>query len=108
MRKSQTRIEHEDAKLSNDPLKLEYEDYLRNQRGLSERTIYHCWRFADRFRHQLLRAFGRSDMRQVQNTSSGPCMSSTSPLRSDLGLAHGDVYRFVTLSRPRIFSICIS
>jgi hypothetical protein len=38
MRKSQTRIEHEDAKLSNDPLKLEYEDYLRNQRGLSERT----------------------------------------------------------------------
>ena len=49
MRKSQTGIEREDAKSSNDPLKLEYEDYLRNQRGLSERTIYHCWRFADRF-----------------------------------------------------------
>jgi site-specific recombinase XerD len=49
MIKSKSRIEHEDAKLSNDPLKLEYEDYLRNQRGLSERTIYHCWRFADRF-----------------------------------------------------------
>jgi len=30
-------------------LKTEYEDYLRHQRGLSERTIYHCWRFADRF-----------------------------------------------------------
>jgi len=30
-------------------LRREYEDYLRNQRGLSERTIYHCWRFADRF-----------------------------------------------------------
>ena len=30
-------------------LKLEYEEYLRNQRGLSERSIYHCWRFADRF-----------------------------------------------------------
>jgi site-specific recombinase XerD len=30
-------------------LKTEYEDYLRCQRGLSERTIYHCWRFADRF-----------------------------------------------------------
>jgi hypothetical protein len=28
---------------------LEYEEYLRNQRGLSERSIYHCWRFADRF-----------------------------------------------------------
>src|SRR5258708_17217094 len=49
VRKSQTRIEQDDAKLSNDPLKLEYEDYLRRQRGLSERTIYHCWRFADRF-----------------------------------------------------------
>jgi len=49
MRNSKTRIEHEDAKLSNDPLKLEYEDCLRNQRGLSELTIYHCWRFADRF-----------------------------------------------------------
>ena len=30
-------------------LKAEYEGYLRHQRGLSERTIYHCWRFADRF-----------------------------------------------------------
>jgi hypothetical protein len=49
MRKSQARIEREDVKSSNDPLKMEYGDYLRNQRGLSERTIYHCWRFADRF-----------------------------------------------------------
>ena len=32
-------------------LKLEYEDYLRNQRGLSEKSIYDCWRFADRFLH---------------------------------------------------------
>lgn len=32
-----------------DRLRLEYEEYLRVQRGLSERTIYHCWRFADRF-----------------------------------------------------------
>jgi integrase/recombinase XerD len=30
-------------------LKAEYEEYLRFQRGLSERSIYHCWRFADRF-----------------------------------------------------------
>ena len=49
MIKSQVGIEREDAKSSNDPLKLEYEDYLRNQPGLSEMTIYHCWRFADRF-----------------------------------------------------------
>jgi integrase/recombinase XerD len=30
-------------------LKSEYENYLRHQRGLSDRTIYHCWRFAERF-----------------------------------------------------------
>ena len=30
-------------------LRQEYEKYLRQQRGLSERTIFHCWRFADRF-----------------------------------------------------------
>jgi hypothetical protein len=30
-------------------LRCDYEDYLRRQRGLSERTIGHCWRFADRF-----------------------------------------------------------
>jgi len=30
-------------------LKLEYEDYLRNQRGLNEKSVYDCWRFADRF-----------------------------------------------------------
>src|ERR1035437_4383064 len=30
-------------------LKQEYETYLRRQRGLSERTIFHSWRIADRF-----------------------------------------------------------
>ena len=30
-------------------LKRTYEEYLRRQRGLSERTIFHCWRIADRF-----------------------------------------------------------
>jgi site-specific recombinase XerD len=30
-------------------LRREYEEYLRRQRGLSERTIPHCWRLADRF-----------------------------------------------------------
>lgn len=30
-------------------LRRSYEEYLRHQRGLSERTIFHCWRFADRF-----------------------------------------------------------
>ena len=30
-------------------LKGDYENYLRRQRGLSERTIFHSWRLADRF-----------------------------------------------------------
>jgi site-specific recombinase XerD len=30
-------------------LKRDYEEYLRRQRGLSERTIFHSWRIADRF-----------------------------------------------------------
>jgi integrase/recombinase XerD len=30
-------------------IRRDYEQYLRRQRGLSERTIYHCWRLADRF-----------------------------------------------------------
>lgn len=30
-------------------LRGDYEDYLVRQRGLSQRTIFHAWRFADRF-----------------------------------------------------------
>ena len=30
-------------------LRRDYEDYLRRHRGVSDRTIVHCWRFADRF-----------------------------------------------------------
>ena len=39
-------------------LRHDYEEYLRHQRGLSERTIIHCWRFADRF---LAFRFGQGD-----------------------------------------------
>jgi site-specific recombinase XerD len=39
-------------------LRHDYEDYLRRQRGLSERTIGHCWRFADRF---LVFRFGEGE-----------------------------------------------
>jgi site-specific recombinase XerD len=35
--------------IARDALRRDYEDYLRRQLGLSEETIYHCWRFADRF-----------------------------------------------------------
>lgn len=37
------------AEIARAELKRDYESYLRCQRGLSERTIFHCWRFADRF-----------------------------------------------------------
>lgn len=39
-------------------LRHDYEDYLRHQRGLSERTIVHCWRLTDRF---LAFHFGQGD-----------------------------------------------
>jgi integrase/recombinase XerD len=32
-----------------EPLRAEYEEYLRNQRGLTENSIYHYWRLTDRF-----------------------------------------------------------
>lgn len=48
-------------------LKREYEDYLRRQRGLSERTIFHSWRVADRF---LEFRFGTGIVELSQLTSS--------------------------------------
>jgi integrase/recombinase XerD len=44
--------------IAREALHREYEDYLRRQRGLSERSIYHCWRLADRF---LDHRFGDQD-----------------------------------------------
>jgi integrase/recombinase XerD len=35
--------------IARETLRLDYENYLRRQRGLSDRSIYHCWRLADRF-----------------------------------------------------------
>ena len=49
MRKPEAHRNRAASNAADERLKLEYEDYLRNQRGLSERSIYHCWRFADRF-----------------------------------------------------------
>lgn len=45
--------------LAHATLRGDYENYLRRQRGLSERTIGHCWRFADRF---LDFRFGKADV----------------------------------------------
>jgi integrase/recombinase XerD len=40
-------------------LRRDYEAYLRDRRGLSKETIYHCWRLADRF---LSFRFGDADV----------------------------------------------
>ena len=45
--------------IARERLRHDYEDYLRRQRGLSERTIYDSWRFADRF---LDYRFGDNDI----------------------------------------------
>lgn len=44
--------------IAREALRRDYEDYLRRQRGLSDRSIYHCWRIADRF---LDHRFGDQD-----------------------------------------------
>jgi hypothetical protein len=49
MKKPEAHHKSAETRSSTDCLKLECEEYLRNQRGLSERTRYHCWRLADRF-----------------------------------------------------------
>lgn len=38
-----------EKEISRAELRREYEHYLRFQRGLSEQSIFHSWRFADRF-----------------------------------------------------------
>jgi integrase/recombinase XerD len=35
--------------IARETLRHNYEDYLRRHRGLSDRSIYHCWRLANRF-----------------------------------------------------------
>lgn len=46
MKKSKNAVNKATARAE---LRRDYETYLRGQRGLSERTIFHCWRYADRF-----------------------------------------------------------
>ena len=41
--------EKQKAQTQLDRIKAEYESYLRDQRGLTDATIYHCVRFLDRF-----------------------------------------------------------
>ena len=53
--------------IAREKLRHDYEDYLHRQRGLSQRTIVHCWRFADRF---LDYRFGDTDI-DLGATSAG-------------------------------------
>ena len=52
-------------------LRVDYEEYLVRQRGISPRTIYHSWRFADRF---LDHRFG-SDETDLAAISAGDVIS---------------------------------
>jgi hypothetical protein len=53
-------------------LRSAYEDYLRRQRGLSERTIIASWRFAEQF---LDLRFPEAADDPVK-ISAGPCMAA--------------------------------
>ena len=53
--------------IAREKLRQGYEDYLHRQRGLSPRTIFHSWRFADRF---LDYRFGDADI-DLGATSAG-------------------------------------
>jgi integrase/recombinase XerD len=72
-------------------LKRDYEAYLRRQRGLSERTIFHAWRFADRF---LLFRFGDAigDLSQVSSADIvdflGHLTTRTPPFRDKTPSTH--------------------
>ena len=72
-------------------LKRDYEAYLRQQRGLSERTIFHAWRFADRF---LLIRFGDGigDLSQVTSADIvdflGHLTTRTPPFRDKTPSTH--------------------
>lgn len=59
-------------------LRHDYEDYLHRQRGLSQRTIFHSWRFADRF---LDYRFGDADI-DLGATSAGDVIAFLQTLTS--------------------------
>jgi integrase/recombinase XerD len=70
-------------------LRCDYEAYLRQHRGLSERTIGHCWRFADRFLdfrfdqtdidYEAIKAAGVVAFLQKLTTSKAPYRDKTPP-----------------------------
>jgi integrase/recombinase XerD len=72
-------------------LKLDYELYLRRQRGLSERTVFHSWRIADRF---LEFRFGEEvgDLSQITPTDTASFLqrltTRTPPFRDKTPSSH--------------------
>lgn len=57
--RSGTRTGPTAQQIARQQLRADYEDYLVRQRGISQRTIFHAWRFADRF---LDHRFGIGDV----------------------------------------------
>ncbi len=80
-----------DKEIARAELRRDYESYLRRQRGLSERTIFHSWRFADRF---LEFRFGKEvgDLSQIRLPDSANflqhLMARKSPLRDKTSSSH--------------------
>ena len=72
-------------------LKRDYEEYLHRQRGLSERTIFHSWRIADRF---LTFRFGKDlgNLSEIASTDIAAflqqAMTRTPPLRDKTLSSH--------------------
>jgi hypothetical protein len=69
-------------------LRRNYETYLRRQRGLSERTIFHSWRIADRF---LAFRFGKENGDLSRITTTDIAQNKTTPARGRLRLFRGVV-----------------
>jgi integrase/recombinase XerD len=77
--------------IARDALRRDYEEYLLRQRGLSPRTIFHAWRFADRF---LDYRFGDADV-DLSAISAGDAIaflrhlvSGTAPYRDKTAATH--------------------
>jgi hypothetical protein len=81
-----------------DRLREEYERYLRNQRGLSEATIYHCLRFLGRF---MAFRFGETlgDLNAVTPAKSVPRVAQPTPVTLPRYLKPEEVTRLIDAVR---------
>jgi hypothetical protein len=61
-------------------LRSAYEDYLRRQRGLSERTIIDSWRFAEQFLDSRFPEAADDPGKYLPATSPASCASARTPI----------------------------